>query len=140
MSVAKTSEITAASGKSFEDAVQSGIKKMSKSVDNIEGAWIKEQKVIVDDGEILVLGGLIEDTLRESEQRVPVLGRIPILGNLFRSRKTDKVKTNLLIFIRPKIIIRITIKRIRCAISITASPVDVTNGWKRSGEVAVNPI
>ena len=52
MSVAKTSEITAASGKSFEDAVQSGIKKMSKSVDNIEGAWIKEQKVIVDDGEV----------------------------------------------------------------------------------------
>ncbi len=42
--------------------------------------------------------------LRESDQRVPVLGRIPILGNLFRSRKTDKVKTNLLVFIRPKIL------------------------------------
>ena len=52
MSVAKTSEITAASGKSFENAVENGIKKMSKSVDNIEGAWIKEQKVIVDDGEV----------------------------------------------------------------------------------------
>ena len=35
---------------------------------------------------------------------VPVLGRIPVLGNLFRSRKTDKVKTNLLIFLRPKIL------------------------------------
>ena len=42
--------------------------------------------------------------VRESDQRVPVLGRIPGLGALFRSRKTDKVKTNLLIFIRPKIL------------------------------------
>ena len=52
MSVAKTSEITASSSKSFEDAIRQGIRKMSKSVDNIEGAWIKEQKVVVDDGEV----------------------------------------------------------------------------------------
>ena len=73
------------------------------AVDLITNQRIIETTVIVDDGEILVLGGLIEDTLRESDQRVPVLGSIPILGNLFRSRKTDKVKTNLLVFIRPKI-------------------------------------
>ena len=59
--------------------------------------------VIVEDGDILVLGGLIDDTLRESEQRVPVLGSIPILGHLFRSRSTQKVKTNLMVFIRPRI-------------------------------------
>ena len=52
MSVAKISELTAESSKSFEDAVEKGIRKMSKSVDNIEGAWIKEQKVVVKDGEI----------------------------------------------------------------------------------------
>jgi flavin-binding protein dodecin len=52
MSVAKTSEITASSSKSFEDAISSGIKKMSETVDKIEGAWIKEQKVIVDNGEV----------------------------------------------------------------------------------------
>ena len=52
MSVAKTSEITAASSKSFEDAVRTGIRKMGKTVNNIEGAWIKEQKVIVEDGEV----------------------------------------------------------------------------------------
>ena len=52
MSVAKITELTAESSKSFEDAVQKGISKMSKSVDNIEGAWIKEQKVVVKDGEI----------------------------------------------------------------------------------------
>lgn len=52
MSVAKTSEITASSSKSFEDAVRKGIRKMSESVDNIESAWIKEQKAIVKDGEV----------------------------------------------------------------------------------------
>jgi general secretion pathway protein D len=74
------------------------------AVDLITNQRIIETTVIVDDGEILVLGGLIEDTLRESEQRVPFLGRIPVLGALFRTRKTDKIKTNLLIFIRPKIL------------------------------------
>ena len=52
MSVAKTSEITSSSSKSFEDAIQKGIRKMGDTVDNIEGAWIKEQKVVVDDGAV----------------------------------------------------------------------------------------
>ncbi|MGI9234022.1 MAG: dodecin family protein [Woeseiaceae bacterium] len=52
MSVAKTSEISASSSKSFEDAIRKGIGKMSKTVNNIEGAWIKEQKVVVDKGEV----------------------------------------------------------------------------------------
>jgi len=52
MSVAKTSEITASSSKSFEDAVRKGIRKMSDTVDNVEGAWVKEQKVVVEDGEV----------------------------------------------------------------------------------------
>ena len=59
--------------------------------------------VMVDDGSILVLGGLIEETLREDEQRVPLLGDIPILGWLFRYQKTSKVKTNLMVFIHPTI-------------------------------------
>ncbi len=52
MSVAKTSEISASSSKSFEDAIRKGINKMAETVDKIEGAWIKEQKVVVDDGEV----------------------------------------------------------------------------------------
>lgn len=47
MSIAKTSEITASSKKSFEDAIRSGIKRFAKTIDRVEGAWIKEQKVIV---------------------------------------------------------------------------------------------
>ena len=74
------------------------------AVDLVTNQRIIETTVIVEDGGILVLGGLIEDVLRESEQRVPILGSIPFLGALFRSRTTDKVKTNLMIFIRPTIL------------------------------------
>ncbi len=74
------------------------------AVDLIVNKRTIDTTVIVDDGEILVLGGLLEDVLRESDQRVPVLGRIPLLGNLFRSRKTEKLKTNLMVFIRPTIL------------------------------------
>jgi general secretion pathway protein D len=74
------------------------------AVDLITNQRIIETTVIVDDGEILVLGGLLEDVLRESDQRVPILGSIPLIGNLFRARKTEKVKTNLMIFIRAEIL------------------------------------
>ena len=60
--------------------------------------------VFVDDGNILVLGGLIDDQLREVERRVPVIGRIPGLGALFRSQTTELDKTNLMVFIRPTIL------------------------------------
>lgn len=74
------------------------------AVDLIINKRTIDTTVIVDDGEILVLGGLLEDVLRESDQRVPVLGRIPLLGVLFRSRKTEKLKTNLMVFIRATIL------------------------------------
>jgi len=73
------------------------------AVDLITNQRIIETTVIVDDGEILVLGGLLEDVLRESDQRVPVLGSIPFLGALFRSKKTETFKTNLMIFVRAEI-------------------------------------
>ncbi len=73
------------------------------AVDLITNQRIVETTVIVDDGEILVLGGLIEDTLLEGDQSVPILGKIPLLGALFRSRTTKKTKTNLMIFIRAEI-------------------------------------
>jgi len=60
--------------------------------------------VLVDDGGMIVLGGLIQDNLTESEQRVPLLGSIPLLGNLFKVRSTRLQKTNLMVFIRPRVI------------------------------------
>ena len=74
------------------------------AVDLVTNKRTISTNVIVEDGGIIVLGGLIEELLIETEQRVPILGRIPILGALFRSRKTELVKTNLMVFIRPTIL------------------------------------
>ena len=63
-----------------------------------------ETTVLAGDGETIVLGGLIQDDVTETNRKVPLLGSIPILGNLFKSRTTARVKTNLLVFIRPTII------------------------------------
>lgn len=60
--------------------------------------------VLVDDGGTIVLGGLIKDDVNESEQKVPLLGDIPFLGALFRYKSSNKVKNNLLVFIRPTIV------------------------------------
>lgn len=60
--------------------------------------------VQVDDGDVVVLGGLIDDTTNANQQSVPGLGDIPILGNLFRYRSASTTKRNLMIFIRPLIV------------------------------------
>jgi general secretion pathway protein D len=61
-------------------------------------------QVMVEDGQTIVLGGLLEDNLTEGKSQVPILGSIPIIGNLFKSRNSKKVKNNLLVFIRPTIL------------------------------------
>ena len=61
-------------------------------------------EVLVNHGETIVLGGLISDTVIESENRVPILGKLPIIGALFRSKSSQNVKTNLLIILRPTIV------------------------------------
>jgi general secretion pathway protein D len=60
--------------------------------------------VMVDSGQVLVLGGLIKDDVKEGNSRVPLLGDIPFLGALFRSKNTSKTKTNLMVFLRPTVI------------------------------------
>jgi general secretion pathway protein D len=60
--------------------------------------------VMVDDGQVVVLGGLIEEKISESIQKVPFLGDIPFLGALFRSKTADVTKTNLMVFIHPVIL------------------------------------
>lgn len=60
-------------------------------------------KVMVDDNGLVILGGLISDESTTSNQRVPLLGDIPVLGRLFRSDSNRNVKQNLMVFIRPRI-------------------------------------
>jgi len=76
----------------------------SAAVDLITANRNINTTVIVENAATLVLGGLIEDRLTESQSRVPILGRIPLLGALFRADNNRKTKTNLMVFIRPTIL------------------------------------
>jgi general secretion pathway protein D len=60
--------------------------------------------VLIDDGGVVVLGGLISNNNQKSGQKVPVLGSIPLIGNLFKTRTARSTKNNLMIFMRPKIL------------------------------------
>jgi general secretion pathway protein D len=60
-----------------------------------------ESTVVVDDGQIIVLGGLIEDNYTDTRSKVPLLGDIPLVGGLFRSENRSRKKTNLMVFLRP---------------------------------------
>ena len=63
-----------------------------------------ETNVLVDDGQIIVLGGLIEDTVNDTVEKVPGLGDIPFLGYLFRYQSKRRGKTNLMVFLRPIVV------------------------------------
>lgn len=74
------------------------------AVDLITNKRTLDTSVLVGDGEILVLGGLIDDDVRETNQSVPLLGDIPLLGNLFKYRSASRVKRNLMVFLHPRIL------------------------------------
>jgi general secretion pathway protein D len=82
---------------------------VSSIFDAVAGEFITNQRVIettvlADDGEIVVLGGLIEGTERLDGSRVPILGDVPLLGRAFSSTSRDRTRTNLVVFIRPTIL------------------------------------
>lgn len=60
-------------------------------------------QILANDGQVVVLGGLIEDNVREQVNKVPILGSIPLLGYLFKSTTAQSTKTNLMVFLRAKI-------------------------------------
>src|SRR6202011_825168 len=78
--------------------------KLANSADISTNKRSIKTTVLIEDGGIIVLGGLMSDTVLESEDRVPGLGAIPLIGNLFKSRSGSRQKKNLLVFIRPKIL------------------------------------
>lgn len=87
---------------------------IEQTVENISTSTVAEDiitnkrniktRVLLENDQVLVLGGLIEDQATEIEQRVPVLGHIPLLGRLFRSTSTQVEKNNLMVFIHPLIL------------------------------------
>ncbi|MCQ1057933.1 type II secretion system secretin GspD [Photobacterium sp. ZSDE20] len=93
------------------DSVQLKIEQEVSNVLGADGAvdvrFSKRQlttNVLIQDGQMLALGGLIQEQTNESEQKIPLLGDIPILGHLFKSTNTTTAKTNLMVFIKPTII------------------------------------
>jgi general secretion pathway protein D len=75
-----------------------------KSVDLITNKRSIENTVLVDDGQIVVIGGLISDDTKNNESKVPILGDIPFLGNLFKTQNKSRDKTNLMVFLRPYVL------------------------------------
>ena len=63
-----------------------------------------ESNVLVDDGSIVVLGGLLQDEYSGNQQKVPVVGDVPIFGNLFKTETRSRTKTNLMVFLRPVVL------------------------------------
>ncbi|WP_305837085.1 type II secretion system secretin GspD [Photobacterium leiognathi] len=93
------------------DSVQMKIEQVVSQVADANGAVdIRFDKrelttsVLVKDGNMIALGGLMQEKTLESEQKVPILGDIPVLGALFRSTNDQTEKTNLMVFIRPTIL------------------------------------
>jgi general secretion pathway protein D len=78
--------------------------KLANSADISTNKRSIKTTVLIEDGGVIVLGGLMSDTVAESEDRVPGLGAIPLIGNLFKSRSGSRQKKNLIVFIRPKIL------------------------------------
>jgi general secretion pathway protein D len=76
----------------------------SGAVDLITNKRTISTNVLIEDGGTVVLGGLIQDSQTGGEQRVPFLGRIPVIGEAFRTRSAKKTKTNLMVFIQPRIL------------------------------------
>ncbi len=76
----------------------------AKAVDTVTDKRSLKTNVIVEDGQTLVLGGLIQDNVNQSQQKVPILGDLPLIGALFRAKSTTHDKTNLMVFIHPTIL------------------------------------
>jgi general secretion pathway protein D len=82
----------------------SSVDSSTRGADLITNKRSIKTTVLVDDSDIVVLGGLIQNNLTENDQKVPWVGDIPVLGHLFKNARNDHSKTNLMVFLRPTII------------------------------------
>jgi len=93
-----------------------------------------ESTVLVDDREIIVIGGLIQDTVRDDVEKVPLLGDIPLLGGLFQYRTRSRSKTNLMVFLRPTVL-----RDARSTGALTGDRYDYILGEQRKARPAPSP-
>jgi general secretion pathway protein D len=107
-------------------------KALVQSADIITNKRSLESTVLVDSGQIVVLGGLIQDDQQSSIDKVPLLGDIPYLGALFRYESRNRRRTNLMVFLRP-----VVLKDEKGAASITADRYEYIRNLQ--GEINVPP-
>jgi general secretion pathway protein D len=93
-----------------------------------------ESMVLVDDGQIVVIGGLIQDSVRDGVEKVPLLGDLPLLGGLFTYNTRSRSKTNLMVFLRPTVL-----RDAQRADSVTASRYDYILGEQYKAAPPHNP-
>ncbi|MDP3977695.1 MAG: type II secretion system secretin GspD [Pseudomonas sp.] len=74
------------------------------AVDLITNKRSIKSTILAEDGQVIVLGGLIQDDVTQTDSKVPLLGDIPLIGRLFRSTKDTRIKRNLMVFLRPTVI------------------------------------
>ncbi|MDG1581831.1 type II secretion system secretin GspD [Pseudomonas sp. GOM6] len=76
----------------------------AQAVDLVTNKRSIKSVILADDGQVIVLGGLIQDDVTSTVSKVPLLGDIPLIGGLFRSTKDTHVKRNLMVFLRPTVV------------------------------------
>ena len=106
----------------IQQSTASGLITSKRSIDT---------NVLVDDGQIIVLGGLIEDTVSDTVEKIPGLGNLPLIGYLFRYQSKRRTKTNLMVFLRPNIL-----RTDEQSISLTSDRYD----YIRSAQSSVQPL
>lgn len=88
----------------IEQEVSSISPSSSAATDLVTNKRTIKTTVIVEDGSMVILGGLMDEDLQQTEQKVPGLGDLPVIGSLFRSQQMKKVKRNLMVFLHPIIV------------------------------------
>jgi general secretion pathway protein D len=88
----------------FQEVSSVAAQSLNSSAGLITNKRTIESTVLVDDGAIVVLGGLLQDEFSGNEDKVPGLGDVPLFGNLFKSEKRSRKKTNLMVFLRPVVL------------------------------------
>jgi len=95
-------------GDSIKMEIQQEVSSLSSSAQATSDVVTNKRElkttVLVEDDQTLVLGGLLDDSVRTREERVPLLGDIPVLGGLFRYNETEQSKQNLMVFLHPRIL------------------------------------
>jgi len=109
----------------------SNVQDLTNSAGVITNKRSLESTVLVNDGQIIALGGLIQDSVQDGTEKVPLLGDIPFLGALFRFEKRQHVKTNLMVFIRPYVL-----RTAPASQSLTQNRYEYLRGEQQEGQLS----